>query len=103
MRGQDPNENKEEIMKRFAISMRRFIVAAVATLAGSAPALSATFVYVWNAEEGDIGVYRILDSEELQPSPGFKAPNVVIRRTVTPNPRFLYTSARANPHTVHDF
>jgi hypothetical protein len=34
--------------------MRRITVVATASLAGSAPALSATFGYVSNAEDGDI-------------------------------------------------
>jgi len=46
-------------MKAFATLTRGIIVAAMASLVGSAPALAATFVYVSNAEDGDIGVYVI--------------------------------------------
>ena len=88
-------------MKRIAISMRRFIVAAMATLAGSAPALSATFVYVSNAEDGDIGVYRMLDSGELQPGVRVKAANVVMPMAVSPDRRFLYAASRSKPYLVH--
>ncbi len=42
-------------MKIFASLTRRISVAAMASLVGGAPALAATFVYVSNAEDGDIG------------------------------------------------
>jgi hypothetical protein len=35
--------------------------------AGGAPALSATFVYVSNAEDGDIGVYAMKPDGALEP------------------------------------
>ena len=53
-------------MKILATLTRGISVAAMASLVGSASALAATFVYVSNAEDGDIGVYRMLDSGELQ-------------------------------------
>ena len=53
-------------MQLFKKLTRAIIVAAIATLAGGAQALAATFVYVSNAEDGDIGAYRLLDSGELQ-------------------------------------
>ena len=49
---------REEIMKAFATLTRGIAVAAMASLVGGAPASAATFVYVSNAEDGDIGVYR---------------------------------------------
>jgi 6-phosphogluconolactonase len=81
--------------------MRRITVAAMVTLAGSAPALSATFVYVSNAEDGEIGVYRMLDSGELQPGTRVKAANVVMPMVVSPERRFLYAAARSKPYTVY--
>lgn len=48
-------------MKIFASLTRRISVAAMASLVGSAPALAATFVYVSNAEDGDIGAIGCLD------------------------------------------
>ena len=76
-------------------------MAAMATLAGGAPALAATFVYVSNAEDGDIGVYRLLDSGELQPGARVKAANVVMPMAVSPDRRFLYAAARSKPYTVY--
>jgi len=88
-------------MKAFARLIRRFTVAAMATLAGSAPALSATFVYVSNAEDGEIGAYRMLDSGELQPGARVKAANVVMPMAVSPERRFLYAASRSKPYLVH--
>ena len=82
---------------------RRITVAAMVTLAGSAPALSATFVYVSNAEDGDIGVYRMLDSGELQPGVRVKAANVVMPMVISPERRFLYAAARSKPYTVYAY
>jgi len=88
-------------MKTFATLMRRFTVAAMASLVGSAPALSATFVYVSNADDGGIGVYRMLDSGELQPGARAKAAGVVMPMAVSPDRRFLYAAARSKPYTVY--
>ena len=65
-------------MQAFATLMRRITVAAMASVVGSAPALAATFVYVSHAEDGDIGVYKMLDSGELQPGARAKAASVVM-------------------------
>ena len=70
-------------------------------LVGSAPALAATFVYVSNAEDGDIGVYRLLDTGELQAGARVKAGGVVMPMAISPNRRFLYAASRAKPYTVH--
>jgi len=88
-------------MKAFAALTRRITVAAMATLVGGGPALAATFVYVSNAEDGDIGVYRLLDSGELQPGARVKAANVVMPMAVSPDRRFLYAAARSKPYTVY--
>ena len=73
----------------------------MATLVGSAPALAATFVYVSNAEDGDIGVYRMQDSGELQPGARAKAASVVMPMVLSPDRRFLYAASRSKPYSVH--
>jgi 6-phosphogluconolactonase len=76
-------------------------VAAIATVAGGTPAQAATFVYVSNAEDGDISTYRMLDSGELQPGARVKAANVVMPMAVSPDRRFLYAASRSKPYRVH--
>ncbi|HEX5865946.1 MAG TPA: beta-propeller fold lactonase family protein, partial [Casimicrobiaceae bacterium] len=73
----------------------------MASAVGSATALAATFVYVSNAGDGDIGVYRMLDSGELQPGARAKAASVVMPMAVSPDRRFLYVASRNKPYRVH--
>ena len=90
-------------MQLFEKLTRAIIVVAIATLAGGAQALAATFVYVSNAEDGDIGAYRLLDSGELQPGPRAKAASIVMPMAVSPDKRFLYAASRSKPFSVHAY
>jgi 6-phosphogluconolactonase len=93
----------EEMVKAFTTLTRGIIVTAMASIVGTAPALAATFVYVSNADDGDIGAYRLLDSGELQPGARAKAANVVMPMTVSPDRRFLYAASRSKPYSVHAY
>src|SRR5437870_2195488 len=75
----------------------------MASLAFGVQALAATFVYVSNAEDGDIGIYRLTDGGELQPLPRAKAANLVMPMAVSPDRRFLYASIRSKPYSVMTF
>ena len=88
-------------MKAFARLTRGITMVAMASLAGGGPALAATFVYVSNAEDGDISTYRMQASGELQPGPRAKAASVVMPMVVSPDRRFLYAASRAKPYRVH--
>jgi 6-phosphogluconolactonase len=70
------------------------------TLIGHAPALAGTFVYVSNADEGDIGAYSVKMDGSLKPGERAKAANVVMPMAVSPDRRFLYAAARAKPYSV---
>jgi 6-phosphogluconolactonase len=94
-------QDKEEIMSTLATWASRFSVAVIAAIGGAVPALAATFVYVSNAEDGDIGAYRMLDSGELQAGARVKAANLVMPMAVSPDRRFLYAASRSKPYTVH--
>src|SRR5579862_5147450 len=86
-------------MGTFANWFRGLALIAIATLAGAAPA--ATFVYVSNADDGDISTYRMLDSGELQPGARVKAASIVMPMAVSPDRRFLYAASRSKPYRVH--
>src|SRR5436305_8799360 len=73
---------------------------ALATLIGSAPASAGTFVYVSNAENGDIGVYSMQPDASLKPGDHAKAANLVMPMAVSPDRRFLYAAARSKPYSV---
>ena len=53
--------------------MRAAIFAAMLAMASGVPAGAATFVYVSNAEDGDIGMYTLQPDGSLQPGQRFKA------------------------------
>ena len=76
-------------MSAFAMLGRSFIVAVLGSLIASTSALAATFVYVSNADDGDISTYRMQDSGELQPGARVKAAGVVMPMAVSPDRRFL--------------
>jgi 6-phosphogluconolactonase len=73
----------------------------LASLIGGTGAMAATFVYISNAEDGDIGTYRLLDSGALEVGPRVKAAAVVMPMAVSPDKRFLYAAARSKPYTVY--
>ena len=66
--------------------------------ASAAPA--ATFVYVSNAEDGDIGTYTMQSDGTLQPGARAEAGKVVMPMAVSPDRRFLFASVRSKPFTA---
>ena len=66
--------------------------------ASTAPA--ATFVYVSNAEDGDIGAYTLQSDGTLQPGARVEAGKVVMPMAVSPDRRFLFASVRSKPFTA---
>lgn len=88
-------------MQVLATLARGLTVAAIGSLVGSASPLAATFVYVSNADDGDIGMYRLLDSGELQRGARTQAASVVMPMAVSPDRRFLYAASRSKPYTVY--
>ncbi|HKC46247.1 MAG TPA: beta-propeller fold lactonase family protein [Gemmatimonadales bacterium] len=90
-------------MSTFRNWSKGVIVSAAISLTAGTPAAAATFVYVSNAEDGDIGTYRLLDSGELQPGARTKAASIVMPMAVSPDRRFLYAASRSKPFTVHTY
>jgi 6-phosphogluconolactonase len=75
--------------------------AAVSMLMSAATSASAaTFVYVSNANDGDIGVYTLNADGSLQPGARVAAGNLVMPMTTSPDKRFLYASVRSRPFAV---
>ena len=101
MRTLDPDrarlEAKEEWMNVLTLAAA-IVVSALMTLAGAAQA--ATFVYVSNAEDGNIGTYTLAPDGALRPGPRADAGKVVMPMSVSPDKRFLYAGLRSKPYTV---
>ena len=83
--------------------MKAPIVAVLLSLASSAPALAGTFVYVSNAEDGDIGMYTLQADGSLQPGQRFKAAKLVMPMAVSPNKRFLVAAVRSKPFQAYSY
>jgi len=78
-------------------------MAATITAAGGPPAMAATFVYVSNAEDGDIGVYAMKPDGTLSHGARAAAAKVVMPMAVSPDKRFLYAASRSKPYSVHAY
>jgi 6-phosphogluconolactonase len=78
------------------------IGAALAMLSGTS-VLASTFVYVSNADDGDIGMYTLQADGSLQPGPRFKAEKLVMPMTITPDKRFLIAAVRSKPYQAFTY
>src|SRR5258705_1379803 len=83
--------------------MKASIVAVLLSLASSAPVLAGTFVYVANAEDGDIGMYTLQADGSLQPGQRFKATKLVMPMAVSPDKRFLIAAVRSKPYQAYTY
>src|SRR5437773_3722184 len=91
----------EGIMNNLLACSRGIAMTALVSLAVSVPALAATFVYVSNAEDGEIATYKMQpDSGELQPGPRVKVGTTVMPMVVSPDRRYLYAAVRSKPYSV---
>ncbi len=90
-------------MNTFAQLTKGITVMALTSLIGSAPALAGTFVYVSNADDGDIGTYSMQADGSLQPGARIAAAKVVMPMAVSPDRKYLYAVARSKPFSVHAY
>ncbi|HUB97919.1 MAG TPA: beta-propeller fold lactonase family protein [Stellaceae bacterium] len=65
--------------------------------------MATTHVYVSNAEDGEIGTYRMAADGTLTPGARVLAGKQVMPMAVSPDRRFLYAVSRAEPYRVHAF
>ena len=85
------------------MKLKAGMVMALSSLLVGAQAGAATFVYVSNAEDGDIGMYTLQSDGSLQPGPRFKAERVVMPMTVAPDKRFLIAAVRSKPFSAYTY
>lgn len=88
-------------MRAFARWSVGVAVAASLSAVGSAPASAGTFVYVSNADDGDIGTYSMQPDGTLTPGARVAAAKIVMPMAVSPDRRFLYAAVRSKPFSVH--
>ena len=73
-------------------------VTALVGLVGAAPARAGTFVYVSNADDGDIGIYALAARRRAGARRARPAAKVVMPMAVSPDRRFLYAAVRSKPY-----
>ncbi len=69
-------------------------------MAAAGAANAATYVYVTNAEDGNIGVYTMEGDGTLKPGERVEAGKLVMPMSVSPDKRYLYAAIRTKPFTV---
>ena len=84
-------------------STKAAVLAVMLSLASSTSTLAATFVYVSNAEDGDIGLYTLQADGSLKPGQRFKAAKVVMPMAVSPDKRFLVAAVRSKPYQAYSY
>ena len=62
-----------------------------------------TFVYVSNAEDGEVAAYRLSGAGELVPGGRVRVPGQVMPLAVSPDRHRLYAAVRSKPFSVHVF
>jgi 6-phosphogluconolactonase len=85
------------------IYMKAGLLMALSTLLFGANAQAATFVYVSNSEDGDIGMYTMQSDGSLRPGPRFKAEKIVMPMTVSLDKRVLVASVRSKPFSAYTY
>src|SRR5215470_836833 len=83
--------------------MKTAMLAVLLSMASAAPALAATFVYISNAEDGDIAMYTLKPDGALEPGDRFKAEKLVMPMSVSPDRRFLIAAVRSKPYQAYSY
>ncbi|HET7366420.1 MAG TPA: beta-propeller fold lactonase family protein [Burkholderiales bacterium] len=83
---------------------RNWVAAAMAAVfVFSGQAMAVTFVYVSNAEEGDIGLYLMRPDGSLQLGARYKAEKLVMPMAVSRDKRFLVAAVRSQPYAAYTY
>ena len=78
-------------------------IAILLSMIFGAPALAATFVYVSNADDGEIRTYTLQADGSLKPGQTTKAEKIVMPMVVTPDKRFLIAAVRSKPYQAYSY
>ena len=87
----------------FQNNLKAGIVAVLSSLLSSVPAPAGSFVYVSNAEDGDIGAYSMQTDGSLQPGARVAAAKTVGPMAVSPDKRFLIAGVRSKPYSAYTY
>ena len=85
-------------------NLKAGLLIALSSLIFSAQGMAATFVYVSNNEDGNIGVYRLQADGSLQPGERVAAAGkMVMPMSISPDKRFLVAAVRTKPFTAQTY
>jgi 6-phosphogluconolactonase len=83
--------------------MKASVIAMTLSLGLSTPALAATFVYVSNADDGNIGTYTLQADGTLKAGDKVEAAKVVMPMAISPDKRFLIAAVRSKPYEAYTY
>jgi len=83
--------------------MKAAIIAALWFAVSSVSGLAATFVYVSNADDGDIGIYTLQPDGSLRPGSHFKAQSQITLMAVRPDKRFLAAAISSKSNEAYSY
>jgi 6-phosphogluconolactonase len=83
--------------------MKAAVLSIVISMLVGSSAVAGTFVYVSNAEDGDIGLYTMGPDGGLTPAQRFKAEKLVMPMAVMPDKRFLIAAVRSKPYRAFTY
>jgi 6-phosphogluconolactonase len=86
-----------------AATIRAAIIAALLSMASTVSGGAATFVYVSNAEDGDIGMHTLQPDGSLRSGPRFKAESSVMPMAVSPDKRFLIAAVSSKSYKAYSY
>jgi 6-phosphogluconolactonase len=78
-------------------------IAILLSIAFCTPGLAATFAYVSNADDGEIGTYTLQQDGSLTPGQRIKAEKIVMPMAVSPDKRFLIAAVRSKPYQAYSY
>ena len=83
--------------------MKAPIAALMMSLASSTTVFAATFVYVSNADDGDISTYALQADGSLKAGERVAAAKLVMPMAVSPDKKFLVAAVRSKPYQAYTF
>src|SRR5258705_13704473 len=87
------DKSRRATMHSFRSVFGRIAMAGVVSMGGAGPVVAATYVYVSNAEDGDISMYTMQADGSLQPGARVKVAATVMPMVVSHDRKFLFAAS----------
>jgi 6-phosphogluconolactonase len=97
------NPQGSQLRLEIAATMKAAIIAALWSALSSVSGLAGTFVYVSNADDGDIGMYALQPDGSLHPRSRFKAESQITLMAVRPDRHFLVAAISSKSNAAYSY